>query len=237
MQVGTATTWLSVALGFDHTLAVRTDGTLWAWGSNYAGQLGLGLTASAKTPTQVGTATTWLSVAAGASSSAAVRRDGSLWTWGSNDTGQLGLGTITDQATPQQVGTGTTWLSVSAGWQHMVALRTDGSLWTWGSNNEGQLAQSPANPLPLLIPNTTPLATTPAGPAATWQLVPNPAHGQVQLAGLPAGPVAGQLFDTQGRLVRTTTSATVALTGLAPGLYLLRASAGGATRTLRLVVD
>ncbi|MDJ0365888.1 T9SS type A sorting domain-containing protein [Hymenobacter sp. H14-R3] len=68
-------------------------------------------------------------------------------------------------------------------------------------------------------------------------MAPNPAHGRAQLLGPAAGPVAGQLFDSQGRLVRTTTSAEVELAGLAPGLYLLRAAAGGATRTLRLVVE
>ena len=237
VQVGTATNWQSVALGYYHAVAIRTDGTLWTWGDNYAGQLGLGSITTQATPQQVGTGTTWQSTAVSASHSAAIKTDGTLWTWGDNYYGQLGLGNIISQATPRQVGTGTTWQRVSTGWKHMVALRTDGSLWTWGDNAEGQLAQSPANPLPIFIPNPTPLAATPGGRAAAWQLMPNPARGQAQLVGLPAGPVAAQLFDTQGRLVRTTTAATVELTGLAPGLYLLRATAGGTTRTLRLAVE
>ncbi len=62
MQVGTLTTWASVIGGAFHTLAIKTDGTLWAWGENSSGPLGLGNTVDRSSPVQVGTATNWLRV-------------------------------------------------------------------------------------------------------------------------------------------------------------------------------
>ena len=89
-----------MAAGTNHTLAVRTDGTLWAWGDNSYGQLGDGTTTARLVPTQVGTATDWQSVAAGGEHTLAVRTDGTLWAWGSNSYGQLGDGQPYYTATP-----------------------------------------------------------------------------------------------------------------------------------------
>jgi hypothetical protein len=139
-----------------------------------------------------------------------------LWAWGQNTSGQLGPATT--QNTPQQVGTATTWQSATACTAHSIALRTDGTLWGCGTNNDGQLASSPANPLPLYIPDLSPVLAT-AAPTATaaWVLAPNPAHEQVQLR-LPVGPVTLRVYDAQGRLVHTTATATLGLRGIAPGL-------------------
>ena len=99
-SVGTATTWQSVAGGYYHTVAVRTDGTLWAWGHNDLGQLGDGTTTTRSTPAQVGSATGWQGVAAGYFHALAVRTDGTLWAWGSDFFGQLGDGLPYYTATP-----------------------------------------------------------------------------------------------------------------------------------------
>jgi hypothetical protein len=79
-----------VAAGGSHTVAIKADGTLWAWGRNQAGQLGDGTTEDQSSPVQVGTATNWLAVAAGHHHTVAVRSDGTLWAWGRNQSGQLG---------------------------------------------------------------------------------------------------------------------------------------------------
>ena len=114
-QVGTATNWASVAAGTGHTVAVKTDGTLWAWGDNLSGQLGDGTTTDHSSPVQIGTATNWASVAAGVGHTVAIKTDGTLWAWGGNLYGQLGDGTTTDRSSPVQVGTATNWASVAAG--------------------------------------------------------------------------------------------------------------------------
>jgi alpha-tubulin suppressor-like RCC1 family protein len=138
--------WRSVATGNSHTIAIRNDGTLWAWGGNYFGALGDGTTTYKTQPTQVGTDTTWASVAAGGYHSLAVKGDGTLWAWGSNSNGELGDGTTTYKTQPTQVGTDTTWASVAAGSggslnsdTHSLAVKRDGTLWAWGGNYFGQV--------------------------------------------------------------------------------------------------
>lgn len=132
-------TWKSIAAGFLHTVVVKSDGTLWACGYNYYGQLGDGTNANKNRLTQIGTATTWVSVAAGQYHTLAVKADGTLWAWGSNGLSQLGDGTTADRNTPTQVGTDTNWVSSTAGRYHTLALKTDGTLWGWGVNNRGQV--------------------------------------------------------------------------------------------------
>uniref|UniRef100_UPI003FA75F2E RCC1 domain-containing protein n=1 Tax=Rhabdothermincola sp. TaxID=2820405 RepID=UPI003FA75F2E len=124
-QVGTGTDWVTVAAGSGHSLAVKRDGTLWSWGYNFSGELGLGDTTDRNTPQQVGTGSDWASVAAGSYSehSLAIKTDGTLWAWGHNGDGQLGLGDTTFRYTPQQVGTGTNWVRVAAGGYHTLGIR------------------------------------------------------------------------------------------------------------------
>ena len=141
VQIGALTDWLQVVCGNYHALAIKTNGTLWAWGRNSAGQLGLGNTTNRSSPVQVGALTTWSKIAAGNSYSAAVRSDGTLWTWGDNTQGQLGLGTsgaYTERSSPTQVGALTNWRDVVTG-QATIALKTDGTLWAWGLNGDGNL--------------------------------------------------------------------------------------------------
>ena len=239
MQVGAATTWQTAGAGYGHTLALRQDGTLWAWGQNTNGQLGTGAASiDQPTPAQVGTDTSWRSLALGSAHTLALRQDGTLWSWGYNYFGQLGLGSTTDQSSPQPVGSAT-WQTIAAGYGHTLGLLPDGSLWTWGFNNYGQLGRNTAtNPLPIYIPlGSVTLAAATSSPAATWQLAPNPAHTQATLLGIAAYPSLLYLFDSQGRLVRIFPTPLLGLEGLTPGLYLLRATVGSTTRTLRLTVE
>ena len=125
----------SVAAGGDFTVALKTDGTLWAWGGNDYGQLGNGTVVSAAQPVQVLDQVT--AVSAGDYHVAAIRADGTLWTWGDNLYGQLGDGTLNSVSAPQQVLDNVT--AVSAGANATAAVRSDGTLWTWGDNLYGQL--------------------------------------------------------------------------------------------------
>jgi|GEM_PF-1194374 len=161
---------VTLAQGTYHAASIRPDGTLWTWGRNNAGQLGLGNQNDRNTPTQVGTGTSWVSVAAGGEHTVAVRGDGTLWAWGANEHGELGLGDQNNRSTPTQVGTGTSWVSVTAGNSYTLALRTDGTLWAWGSNLSGELGLGTtnfSNPTPQQVGISTNWVSMDAGQEST----------------------------------------------------------------------
>jgi alpha-tubulin suppressor-like RCC1 family protein len=164
---GAGANWKQISsTGYRHSAAVKTDGTLWAWGRNSYGSVGDGTTINKISPVRVGTATTWKQVDCGfiGYHTAAVKTDGTLWCWGRNANGQLGDNTITQKVSPVQTSTaGTNWKQVSCGSAHTAAIKTDGTLWTWGNNNRGQLGTN--NTTQRLIPGTTTIAGT------TWKQV------------------------------------------------------------------
>ncbi|HEY9053396.1 MAG TPA: hypothetical protein VIO60_01115 [Rectinemataceae bacterium] len=139
-----ASTIVSIAAGNFHSLALMDDGSLWAWGANGSGQLGIGTQYSDQPyPMKVlgfgglGVA----AIAAGADHNLAIASDGSLWAWGANSSGQLGDGTTVDKYTPVRVAglQGRTAAAIAAGHAHSLALLSDGSLLAWGANASGQL--------------------------------------------------------------------------------------------------
>jgi alpha-tubulin suppressor-like RCC1 family protein len=138
------TNWKQVSTGSSHTAAIKTDGTLWAWGQNSSGRLGDNTTTGRISPVQtVAFGTNWKQVSAGNQHTAAIKTDGTLWTWGRNNYGQLGDNYVTDKSSPVQTITfGTNWKQVSCAYTHTVAIKTDGTLWTWGRNNYGQLGDN-----------------------------------------------------------------------------------------------
>ena len=123
-----------------HTLAIKSDGTLWAWGENTNGQLGDGTRTQRLKPIQI--MTDVVSCAAGGNFSMAVKTDGSLWSWGFNNNGQLGDGTKTTRLSPVKIMDDVAF--ASGGQNHGLAIKTDGTLWTWGENHCGQLGNGTA---------------------------------------------------------------------------------------------
>ena len=133
-RIGTATNWKTIAAGSWHGLGVKRDGTLWAWGANNYGQLGLGSGVTASQPARVGTGTNWSAVNSFSSSSFALTKSGALYSWGRNHGGQLGLGDKTDRYTPFQIAAGTMFADVSTGGSHTLAMTTGGQLMVFGSS-------------------------------------------------------------------------------------------------------
>ena len=178
VQVPVGKLFKAVAVGFYHSVALATDGSLWAWGHNAYGQLGDGTISTRATPVPVGTG--FVSVAAGHYHSLGIKTDGSLWTWGYNGTSQLGDGTTTNHLYPSQLMTlGTGFTTVEAGNRFSVATKTDGSVWAWGDNASGQLGNG------TLFGRTTP-AQSLGGIAALYGLSVTPS-GPGFLSSDPAG--------------------------------------------------
>ncbi len=116
--------WTSISAGVNHTVALKTDGSLYAWGRNEDGQLGMGAddTDSRTSPTQIGDANDWTEIFAGGYHSMALKTNGSLWAWGNNEYGQLGDDTMADKHIPTQIDDVNDWAGISAGLYHTVAL-------------------------------------------------------------------------------------------------------------------
>ena len=137
------TNWKQVACAGSNTAAIKTDGTLWTWGSNSNGQLGDNTTVNRSTPvTTFAGGTNWKQVSCGTGHIAAIKTDGTLWTWGFNGipgfigVGALGDNTIISRSTPVTTfAGGTNWKQVACGGNHTTAIKTDGTLWTWGLND------------------------------------------------------------------------------------------------------
>lgn len=137
-----------IAMGSFHTLAVRNDGSLWAWGRNHAGQLGDGSQTNRTSPVRIGSSNSWIAVAAGEGFSLGLRSDNTLWAWGARDWGQVGDGVFstTPVLTPKQIG-GAEWVGMDVGPGHTLALKVDGTLWGWGYNGYGNLGNGTTNNL------------------------------------------------------------------------------------------
>jgi alpha-tubulin suppressor-like RCC1 family protein len=126
-----------------YSLALKEDGTVWAWGNNNYGQLGNGTITQSSTPAQVlGEAGVGVkAIAAGSNHSIALKEDGTVWAWGANSEGQLGIGSNdwTSHPTPAQVKGLSGVIALTTGNHYSLALKEDGTVWAWGNNTYGQL--------------------------------------------------------------------------------------------------
>lgn len=152
-RIGTDTDWSKISAGWHHTIAIKTNKTLWGWGDNQYGQLGTavyGDGADNTTPTQIWSIGDWETATAGGYHTIAIKTDGSIWSCGKNSTGQLGLGiTSALRAIFFQIGSDTDWSTAAVGGQidggHTISIKTTGTLWGWGWNEDGQLGLGDTN--------------------------------------------------------------------------------------------
>ncbi len=151
--------------GSSHTLALKTDGTVWAWGDNTAGQLGDGTDNSSSSPVLAQGLADVTAIAAGSSFSVALKADGTVWTWGDNQYGQLGDNSTTDRSLPGMVPGLTGVTAISAFYKHVLALKNDGTVWAWGQNVYGQLGYDSGATLWATTPRQ--VASLPAGDPAS----------------------------------------------------------------------
>ncbi len=131
----------AIAAGGKHTLAIASDNTVVAWGSNTYGQLGNGTKTTSRLPVPVSVLTDVTAIAAGGEFSLALDSNGNVWAWGNNSKGQLGINSTVASSTPEQVEalTGTIITKIAAGGSHALALDSNGIIYAWGYNEFGQL--------------------------------------------------------------------------------------------------
>jgi alpha-tubulin suppressor-like RCC1 family protein len=213
------TDWKQVSSGYQHTAAIKTNGTLWVWGSGGFGRLGNNFITNRSTPVQVfGSATNWKQVSAGNLHTAAIKTDGTLWTWGNGTLGRLGNNATIDRSTPVTTfAGGTNWKQVSSGNQHTAAVKTDGTLWTWGSGGSGRLGTNAT------ITRSTPVTTFAGG--TNWKQV---SSGDSNTAAIKTdGTLWTWGFGNSGRLgTNDTTSILTPVTTFAGGTNWKQVSSG-----------
>lgn len=141
-QVGQASNWLKVAPSYLFTVALKSNGTIWAWGQNDANQLG-NKTKNSKelAPIQIGDASNWIDIATTTNKTAfAIKDDGTIWAWGLNDSNLIVPDArVGNTYLPTQVNNDRDWIRIEGGKNHVIAQKTDGTIWTWGESNMGQL--------------------------------------------------------------------------------------------------
>lgn len=126
--------------GESYATALKSDGTVWTWGSNGFGQLGNGGYTSTSTPGQVSNISSVIAISSWSAFTLALKSDGTVWGWGTDYSGELGDGASnTNRPLPVQTSNLTGVVAIANGWIHGLAVKNDGTLWTWGRNVNGQL--------------------------------------------------------------------------------------------------
>ena len=195
IQIGSLS-WKQISAGSGFSAAVKSDGTLWTWGLNNSGQLGLNynyVVTGVSSPVLINSSSSWKVISNGTSHAAAIRADGSLWVWGLNSSGQLGLGDTTLRSSPVQLGS-SSWSVVSCGGSHSLAITTTGQLYGWGLNTSGQVGDG------TIVSKSSPVLVS--GPAATsWAFVAgSKATGAHSLAITSTGKLYAWGLNVAGQL-------------------------------------
>ena len=216
--------------------AIKTDGTLWTWGSNYKGGIGapgVGGDDKRSSPTQV-PGTTWSKISTGTFSQCAIKTDGTMWTWGSNVYGNLGTNQHSTAfpdydgaqtySSPVQI-PGTSWSKIPQTCKSSrCAIRTDGTLWAWGYNGDGQLGQNEQG----AYPGFGGLYSSPVQiPGTTWNDVWTGAGGSLFIATKTDNTLWAWGYNGNGELGQNTQGDSRSSPVQIPGTTWNKVSTGG----------
>lgn len=143
---------VQIAAGYEHSLALQSDGTVWAWGWNIYGELGTSGSYQVA-PVRISDFSGVVQISAGGFDSFALKSDGTVWAWGYNGNGELGDGTLESHTVPAQVSGLSGATQIAGGSNHSLALKSDGTVWAWGYNSSGQLGDGTTanSPIPVRV--------------------------------------------------------------------------------------
>jgi hypothetical protein len=228
IQVGALTNWSKVTGSAQALFAIKTDGTLWAWGSNsYDIQTFPNPSIHRSSPTQIGAGTTWLNVSCGYYHMMATKTDGTLWGAGGDIFGQLGLNSTHNAytATLAQVGADTTWNLISCSGYSSFAKRSNGTIWSWGRNAVGELGQNN------LIYRSSP---TQIGSGTNWSKLFS--SGQSNTFGIKSdGTLWSWGFGSSGELGLNSTNRRSSPTQIGSGTNWADVAASGGTTFIKTI--
>lgn len=254
VQIGTATNWAFAAGGHYHSIGLKTDGSIWCWGSNSDGQIGVGTPVAHFTvPTQVGANNMWKEIDAGGNHTLAIGVAGDLWAWGDNSASQLT--SHLDKNVPTRIGTSQQWEKIAGGGAHTVSITNpivvengqwvtlEGVLKTFGGNSGGQLGNGNYTYSPLILTIDCPtsavvLADEDFESANGLKWYPNPVKDILNMAsGSSIGTVA--IYNLLGQEIQVKAigakEASIDVSDLAAGTYLLKVNSGEQSKTLKVI--
>ncbi len=239
VQIGTAS-WKYVEANQGVSYAIKTDGTLFAWGANTQGQLGMGTMTNVPAPAQIGSSNLWAKIEYGIGSTFAIRTDGSLWGWGYNALGQLATGDSNFRPTPVRIGFANNWIHAGGGDRYGFFLKDNGNAFTAGWSPQGQMGLGPNSPssnMQLLDCPTT-LETAAFASATELKLFPNPVTAMLTVASENKIDAIG-IYNLLGQEVMAanvgSTQTDLDLSGLAAGTYVIKIKTGTSVQTKKIV--
>lgn len=141
-QLGTDNNWLNVDADQFYTVAIKNNGTIWSWGYNSKGQLGIGNYSYSAQPKQIGLDSDWKSISCGDEMAVGIKTDGSIWVWGNIVSSTPNSAFFVSRTTPLRLGIDNDWKIASVGDSFFIAIKNDGRLFSYGSNFWGELGFS-----------------------------------------------------------------------------------------------
>ncbi len=221
IQIGTDNNWEDISGNYRHSVALKTDGTLWGWGKNDNNALGLGSLFQVDIPTQIGTDKDWAKVSTSSGYTIAIKENGTLWITDYSDSSN-GL---------QQIGTENDWIFIESGTVFFFAMKTDGTLWGWGWNNNGQLGvgmsiESTTNSLIQLdCSSFIEVGVEQLNSLSPIMVYPNPTNDVLAIKNKSNTSILEiKLSSLSGKVLlkETTNFSTVNIQSLQSGIYILR---------------
>ena len=208
-KIGSDSTWAMVATGWYHSVALRSDGTVWTWGRNEEGELGdSSLVTQRASPGRMGSLNSWRSISAPPISyTLAQKADGSVWGWGRNYSGAFGFQADIIKYRPYQIGSATDWKFAKAGSSTNFFLNNSGNLFSCGTNSTGALGQGTTVSFSSVIAQVGCLTTSLEeihSDEDQMSIFPNPGNGAFFLSGCRF-PATIRIFDQFGRLKSEST--------------------------------